>query len=84
MVGEKYKINWLKWEKNKDIIGEREPHFEKMLEDNAKLLSTYLNAYLATENFRWDDVKASFNWFRTGKVNVAHEAIDRHVKDRGG
>src|SRR5690606_19827212 len=26
------------------------PHFEKMLYDNAQLLSTYTNAYLATKN----------------------------------
>ncbi|MBI1796195.1 MAG: acetate--CoA ligase [Candidatus Eisenbacteria bacterium] len=29
--------------------------------------------------FRWDDVEREFDWSRTGKVNMAHEAIDRHV-----
>ncbi|WP_123039926.1 acetate--CoA ligase [Cohnella candidum] len=33
----------------------------------------------AVANFRWEDVEAQFTWSQTGKVNMAHEAIDRHV-----
>lgn len=39
----------------------------------------------AVKNFRWEDVEAHFTWSKTGKVNMAHEAIDRHVAEgRGG
>ena len=34
----------------------------------------------ARKNFRWEDVKAHFTWHRTGKVNMAYEAIDRHAE----
>ncbi len=27
----------------------------------------------------WDDVKKEFDWHYTGRVNIAHEAIDRHA-----
>jgi len=30
--------------------------------------------------FRWEDAQKGFDWSKTGKVNIAHEAIDRHVK----
>ena len=30
-------------------------------------------------NFKWEQVHPEFDWHRTGKVNMAHEAIDRHV-----
>ncbi|MFD1039918.1 acetate--CoA ligase [Virgibacillus byunsanensis] len=33
------------------------------------------------ENFSWNDVKNNFSWNETGKVNIAHEAIDRHAED---
>jgi len=33
----------------------------------------------AVEHFRWEDVEAQFSWAQTGKVNLAYEAIDRHV-----
>lgn len=39
----------------------------------------------AVEEFRWEDVEKSFSWYGTGHVNMAHEAIDRHVLEgRGG
>jgi acetyl-CoA synthetase len=39
----------------------------------------------AVKNFRWEDVEAHFTWSKTGKVNMAYEAIDRHVAEgRGG
>jgi len=34
----------------------------------------------ARESFRWDDVKTHFTWHRTGKCNMAYEAIDRHAE----
>jgi len=33
----------------------------------------------ARKNFRWEDVEKYFTWHETGKVNMAHEAIDRHA-----
>ncbi|MEK3904112.1 acetate--CoA ligase [Paenibacillus sp. FSL R7-0179] len=38
----------------------------------------------AVEEFRWEDVERSFSWHGTGKVNMAHEAIDRHVEEGRG
>ena len=37
----------------------------------------YDKAYRA---FRWEDVEREFDWFRTGKVNVVHEMVDRHAR----
>jgi len=31
------------------------------------------------KGFQWEDVHKEFDWSRTGKVNMAHEAIDRHL-----
>ncbi len=31
------------------------------------------------KGFKWEDVHQEFDWSRTGKVNMAHEAIDRHL-----
>jgi acetyl-CoA synthetase len=31
------------------------------------------------KSFKWEDVHKEFDWSRTGKVNMAHEAIDRHL-----
>ncbi|PSL44556.1 acetyl-CoA synthetase [Salsuginibacillus halophilus] len=33
----------------------------------------------AVKNFDWSQVEKEFSWFETGKVNMAHEAIDRHA-----
>jgi acetyl-CoA synthetase len=30
-------------------------------------------------SFDWKDVEREFDWSRTGRVNMAHEAIDRHA-----
>ncbi|MEI7827850.1 MAG: acetate--CoA ligase, partial [Euryarchaeota archaeon] len=34
----------------------------------------------ACAEFRFEDVEKEFTWSETGRVNVAHEAIDRHVE----
>ncbi len=40
----------------------------------------HLADYDATYNgFKWEDVHQEFDWSRTGKVNMAHEAIDRQL-----
>ncbi len=40
----------------------------------------HLADYDATyKGFKWEDVHQEFDWSRTGKVNMAHEAIDRHL-----
>ena len=31
-------------------------------------------------NFDWSDVEKNFSFSETGRVNVAHEAIDRHAE----
>lgn len=33
----------------------------------------------AYADFSWEDVERNFSWHETGKVNMAHEAIDRHA-----
>ena len=38
----------------------------------------------AVRSFRWEDVEKHFTWFSTGKVNMAYEAIDRHVREGKG
>ncbi|TVY00658.1 acetate--CoA ligase [Cohnella terricola] len=39
----------------------------------------------AVKSFNWSDVEKQFSWSETGKVNMAYEAIDRHVASgRGG
>ncbi|PFA69686.1 acetate--CoA ligase [Bacillus sp. AFS015802] len=39
-------------------------------------LESYENTY---ETFDWKDVEKEFSWAETGRVNLAHEAIDRHA-----
>jgi acetyl-CoA synthetase len=40
-------------------------------------LQNYEEAYA---NFDWADVEKQFTWHETGKVNIAYEAIDRHLQ----
>ncbi|BDG31030.1 acetate--CoA ligase [Parageobacillus thermoglucosidasius] len=40
-------------------------------------LKNYEEAY---KNFDWKEVEKEFSWFETGRVNMAYEAIDRHVE----
>ena len=35
----------------------------------------------ACSSFDWKMAEKEFTWHRTGKVNIAYEAIDRHVED---
>jgi len=41
-------------------------------------LQDYDKAY---QTFDWKEVEQEFTWHRTGKVNIAYEAIDRHAED---
>lgn len=34
----------------------------------------------ARADLSWEEVEKSFSWHETGKVNMAHEAIDRHAE----
>lgn len=44
-----------------------------------------MNSYEETyEQSTWEEVEKSFSWYTTGKVNMAHEAIDRHVENGRG
>ncbi|WP_372631456.1 acetate--CoA ligase [Cohnella sp.] len=38
----------------------------------------------AVNSFNWADVEQRFTWSTTGKVNMAHEAIDRHLAEGRG
>jgi acetyl-CoA synthetase len=40
-------------------------------------LENYEEAYAS---FDWSDVEKQFSWHETGKVNMAYEAIDRHLQ----
>ncbi|KJB85932.1 acetyl-CoA synthetase [Paenibacillus sp. E194] len=35
-------------------------------------------------DFKWEDIEKQFSWYETGKVNMAYEAIDRHVANGRG
>lgn len=39
---------------------------------------------LAVKQFRWEDAERTFSWYHTGKVNMTHEAVDRHVLEGHG
>lgn len=34
----------------------------------------------AKNQFSWDEVEKEFSWYSSGKVNMAYEAIDKHVE----
>jgi len=34
-------------------------------------------------NFCWEDVDKEFSWYKTGKVNIAYECMDRNVNEKG-
>ena len=38
----------------------------------------------AVKTFNWADIEANFSWSKTGRVNMAYEAIDRHVENGKG
>lgn len=38
----------------------------------------------AVKTFSWADIEAQFSWATTGQVNMAYEAIDRHVANGKG
>lgn len=38
----------------------------------------------ARKSFDWRQVESAFTWSKTGKVNIAYEAIDRHVIEGKG
>ncbi|MFC7681649.1 acetate--CoA ligase [Paenibacillus sp. GCM10028914] len=44
-----------------------------------------MNNYEQTAaHFSWDEIERHFTWYETGKVNMAYEAIDRHVAEGRG
>lgn len=55
------------------------------LSQDEKLAATATTANLgsyedAVRNFDWGNIEKQFSWSETGKVNMAYEAIDRHVE----
>ncbi len=57
--------------------------WERKPKDTGANLKDYDAAY---KTFDWKDVEREFDWSKTGKVNIVHEAVDRHAasskKDR--
>ena len=35
-------------------------------------------------NFHWEQAHSEFDWHKTGQVNMAHEAVDRHLQQGRG
>lgn len=35
------------------------------------------------QSFAWENVEKEFSWYTTGKLNIAYEAIDRQVEEKG-
>ncbi|MDG0793362.1 acetate--CoA ligase [Cohnella ginsengisoli] len=59
------------------------------LSQDEKLAVTATTANLgsyedAVRNFNWENIENHFSWSKTGKVNMAYEAIDRHVEEGRG
>ncbi|MBI4342594.1 MAG: AMP-binding protein, partial [Candidatus Omnitrophica bacterium] len=49
-------------------------------ERKPKTIDANLKDYEAvSKTFNWKDVEREFDWSKTGKVNVVHEAVDRHA-----
>ncbi len=52
---------------------------EERLEVTAQ--NSNLTSYEDTrQNFNWETIEQQFSWHETGKVNMAYEAIDRHLE----
>ncbi|MDQ8733487.1 acetate--CoA ligase [Paenibacillus sp. LHD-38] len=43
-----------------------------------------LNYEESASSFDWSQIESQFSWYTTGKVNMAYEAIDRHVEQGKG
>jgi acetyl-CoA synthetase len=49
-------------------------------ERKPKTIDANLKDYdAAYKTFNWKDVEREFDWSKTGKVNLVHEAVDRHA-----
>ena len=61
-------------------IGDRRLSSENILPpSNSKAnLKDYDETY---PSFNWKEAEREFSWYRTGKINIAYEAIDRHAED---
>lgn len=69
--------------KYKDINYER---VSCMVKTKAEVLPVIQGEYRLKDydemaaTFQWEDVEKAFTWSETGKVNIAYEAVDKHVK----
>jgi acetyl-CoA synthetase len=62
------------------MASEPTPAAEHVLKPVDSPESHYLHDYeTAYRSFHWEDATSDFDWARTGKVNMAYEAIDRHL-----
>src|SRR5690554_5882627 len=51
----------------------------------ATALDPNMKSYEQTRlDHNWEQVEKQFSWYTTGKVNLAHEAIDRHAEGEAG
>lgn len=56
----------------------------EIIEKKEFMVKPNLENYEGTyKNFKWDDIKGEIDWFEGGKLNIAYNAIDRHVKTLG-
>ena len=39
-----------------------------------------LNYGKVRDNFRWEDIHGELDWLDGGGLNIAYEAVDRHIK----
>lgn len=54
-------------------------------ERKPKTIDANLKDYdAAYRDFSWKDVEQAFDWSKTGKVNIVHEAVDRHAASARG
>jgi acetyl-CoA synthetase len=58
----------------------RSPSVENILPP-ANLKANLQDYYQRCRSFDWREVEKMFSWSQTGKINMAHEAIDRHAED---
>ncbi|MCL6561300.1 MAG: AMP-binding protein, partial [Firmicutes bacterium] len=42
-----------------------------------------IDYFKTCEEFKFADIEKEFSWHRTGKVNIAYEAVDRNVEEKG-
>ena len=68
-------LKGIKMRNNASFIQESSEWVRKPKNSDANL-KDYFKTY---KTFQWRSVEKEFDWYRTKKVNVVHEMIDRHA-----